>query len=315
MPHSRSSNLSFLPVLMVLVALACRGDGPEAPTANTAEFLDAGRVAVLVGAGDATGCYKTGKPYATSTATAKLLDSLGGTVFTLGDNAYPYGTRSDFANCYGPTWGKHKARTRPALGNHEYVISPDPYFDYFNGPGRESGRAGRRGKGYYSYELVGWHIVVLNSEIDKSARSPQASWLRADLAAHPARCILAYWHRPFFTSGPHAPLERITPLVRILDTAGVDVILSGHNHQYERFAPQDVERRPDPAGIRAFVVGTGGSTQYGFRSPQPNSMVRYSGSPGVLKLTLAETSYTWQFVLTSGRVLDKGTGRCHLGPG
>jgi hypothetical protein len=159
--------------------------------------------------------------------------------------------------------------------------------------------------------VADWHIVVLNSEIDKGARSKQAAWLRIDLAAHPARCILAYWHRPYFTSGPHPPFTQIAPLVQILYAAGADLILSGHNHQYERFAPQDPDQRPAAAGMRAFVVGTGGGSQYGFASPQANSEVRYHGTPGVLKLTLGRTSYSWEFVLATGRVRDSGTGRCH----
>jgi hypothetical protein len=258
--------------------------------------------AVLVGAGDIAGCYDTGKPFRTSLATATLLDAIPGTVFTLGDNAYPNGAAPEYANCYGPTWGRQKVRTRPAPGNHEYNISANPYFDYFNGVGKDSGVAGKRGQGYYSYDTGGWHIVVLNSEL---------SWLKADLAAHPTACSLAYWHRPFFSSGPHAPDVALTPLIQTLFAGGVDVVLSGHNHQYERFAPQDPNRHPDPNGIRAFVAGTGGAGEYGFGPPQPNSEVRGNG-PGVLKFTLLPTSYKWQFIPVPGvSFADSGSGLCH----
>lgn len=267
--------------------------------------------AVLVGAGDIAGCYDTGEPYATSRATAALLDSIPGTVFTLGDNAYPNGAAPDFANCYAPTWGQQKARTRPALGNHEYNISSNPYFDYFNGVGNDSGPAGKREQGYYSYDTAGWHIVVLNSEVTKISLPDQVSWLQADLAAHPTVCSLAYWHRPFFTSGPHPPDSLLTPLMQALYAGGVDVVLSGHNHQYERFGPQDIDRRPDSNGIRAFVAGTGGAGEYGFGPPQPNSEIRGTG-PGVLKFTLMPTSYTWQFIPVSGVTFtDSGSGQCH----
>lgn len=267
--------------------------------------------AVLVGAGDIAGCLDTGEPSVTSQATAALLDGISGTVFTLGDNAYPDGTAAQYANCYGPTWGRQKTRTHPATGNHEYNISSTPYFDYFNGVGSDSGPAGKRSQGYYSYELGGWHIVVLNSEVSKVAVSRQEAWLMTDLAAHPAWCTLAYWHRPFFTSGPHPPYAPLKQLVGILYASGADVVVSGHNHQYERFAPQDPDRRPDPNGIRAFVAGTGGAGEYGFGPPQPNSEVRGTG-PGVLKFTLLPTSYEWQFIPIPGVTFtDSGSGRCH----
>ena len=244
--------------------------------------------AILVGAGDIAGCYDTGAPYLSSMETALLLDATAGTVFTLGDNAYPDGTAAQYADCYGPSWGRQKARTRPAPGNHEYNISSDSYFDYFNGVGKDTGTAGKRGQGYYSYDTGGWHIIVLNSEVARVGVSNELSWLKADLAAHPTACSLAYWHRPFFSSGPHPPYLALTPLVQALYAGGVDVVVSGHNHQYERFAPQDINRRPDPNGIRAFVAGTGGATEYGFDATvQPNSEVRGNG-PGVLKFTLLD---------------------------
>jgi hypothetical protein len=266
---------------------------------------------VLVGAGDIAGCYNTGEPYASSLQTALLLDAVQGTIFTLGDNAYPDGSAAQYTNCYGLSWGRHKARTRPAPGNHEYNVSATPYFDYFNGVGVDSGVAGKRGQGYYSYDIGGWHIVVLNSESSKVSLPREVSWLRADLAAHPTLCSLAYWHRPFFTSGPHPPYLTLTPLIQALYAGGVDVVVSGHNHQYERFAPQNMNRQPDPNGIRAFVAGTGGASEYGFGPVQPNSEVRGNG-PGVLKFALFQSSYSWQFIPIPGvSFADSGSGQCH----
>ncbi|HEV7366950.1 MAG TPA: metallophosphoesterase [Gemmatimonadales bacterium] len=288
--------------------MAGKGDSVVVSVTGSAPASDA----VLVGAGDIAGCYDTGAPYLSSMETALLLDAIPGTVFTVGDNAYPDATAAQYANCYGPSWGRHKSRTRPAPGNHEYNISSNSYFDYFNGLGKDTGIAGKRGQGYYSYDTGGWHIVVLNSEVAKVGVSNELAWLKADLAAHPTACSLAYWHRPFFSSGPHPPYLALTPLIQALYAGGVDVVVSGHNHQYERFAPQDINRHPDPNGIRAFVAGTGGATEYGFKTAiQPNSEVRGNG-PGVLKFTLLPTSYQWQFIPIPGVTFrDSGSGQCH----
>lgn len=279
----------------------------ETPTPSTA----VGHVAVLVGAGDIGKCVSGNG----AKLTGALLDAISGTVFALGDNAYPDGTATQYAKCYGPGWGRHKQRTRPALGNHEYNVSPNPYFDYFNGASSTSGRAGPRGKGYYSYNVGDWHIVVLNSvtNIRQDISSPQAKWLKADLAAHRTRCTLAYWHHPFFTSGKNLPAKRLAPLIKLLYDAGVEIVMSGHNHQYERFAPQTPSGQADPArGIRAFVVGTGGAGTYGFERRAANSQVRYGGGHGVLKLTLSAGSYAWEFVPVAGTSFkDSGKGTCH----
>ena len=287
--------------------------GPDGKAPGAIERLAEAKAVspvVLVGAGDIAKCNN--KNWAEHTA--KLLDRIPGTVAALGDNAYQDGTAAQYAKCYGPTWGRHKSRTRPALGNHEYNVSPNPYFDYFNGSGKSTGKAGPRGKGYYSYNLGAWHIVVLNSvtKIRQDASSPQARWLKADLAAHRTRCTLAYWHHPFFTSGKNRPAKRMAPLVRLLYDAGVEIVMTGHNHQYERFAPQNPSRRADPTrGIRAFVVGTGGAGVYGFERREPNSQVRYGGGHGVLKLTLSPASYTWEFVPVAGTTFrDSGKGTC-----
>ena len=258
---------------------------------------------VLVGAGDIADCDSAGDE-----ATAALLDSIPGTVFTTGDNVYSDGTASQFANCYDPTWGRHKARTYPSSGNHDYhTAGAAGYFDYFGL------KAGDPDKGYYSYDLGTWHIIVLNSNISMAVGSPQEQWLRADLAAHPVTCTLAYWHHPRFSSGSyHGSSTRVQPLWQALYDYGADVVLAGHEHNYERFAPQDPQGIADPVeGIRQFVVGSGGSTHYDFGSPIANSEVRNADAFGVLKLTLHFDSYSWEFVPESGKTFtDFGDAPC-----
>lgn len=265
------------------------------------------RPAVLVGAGDIANCKKI----EAAEATARLLDAIPGTVFTLGDHAYEDGTAQEFAQCYDATWGRHRARTRPAVGNHDYH-SPEaaPYFAYFGA------LAGEPGKGYYSYELGAWHVVVLNSKCDVvgcGAGSPQERWLRADLAAHETECSLAYWHRPRFSSGEHGGAPELAPLWQALYEAGVELAISGHDHDYERFAPQDAAGGLDVArGVRQFVVGTGGKKTRRFKEAEPNSEVRETGTFGVLKLTLSPGRYEWQFIPVAGQSFtDSGTGACH----
>jgi 3',5'-cyclic AMP phosphodiesterase CpdA len=256
---------------------------------------------VLVGAGDIGWCGSGG-----AEATARLLDGIEGTVFTAGDNAYPLGRREDFANCYAPTWGRHKGRTRPSPGNHDYN-SPDarPYFEYFGE------NAGPPGAGYYSFDLGAWHIISLNSNRSMSVGSPQEQWLRADAASNPALCTLSYWHHPLFSSGPHGSDSRSVDAWRALYDFGVDVVINGHDHLYERFAPQTPFGAPDSArGIRQFSVGTGGAPLYDFLTARPNSEVRYNGSVGVLKLTLRAHGYDWEFIVAGGRFRDAGTGSC-----
>ncbi|MDQ3871413.1 MAG: DNRLRE domain-containing protein [Chloroflexota bacterium] len=260
---------------------------------------------VLVGAGDIASCSSLGDQ-----ATATLLDTIPGTVFTAGDNAYESGTASEFANCYDPSWGRHKARTRPSVGNHEYKTSgATGYFDYFGAA------AGSRSKGYYSYDLGKWHIVVLNSNCPAvggcGAGSPQETWLRADLAASTSQCTLGYWHHPLFSSGEHGNVLDVKPLWQALQAEGAEVVVAGHDHLYERFAPQTADGVADPNGIREFVVGTGGRSLYLFSAARPNSVARSRGSYGVLKLTLHGDGYTWEFLPVAGLFVDAGSGFCH----
>lgn len=277
-------------------------DVPEPPAA--VEPTDAGDEALattsvrVIAAGDIAGCTSGYR----DEATAKLVSGISGTVLTLGDNAYPDGTTANF-RCYNASWGAFKSRTRPSPGNHDYHTSgAAPYFSYFGS------RAGPSGKGYYSFTLGNWHIVSLNSE---KLTSSQESWLKSDLAAHPAKCTLAFWHKPLFTSGRHAPTTAMRPLFKILYDAGADIVLSGHNHQYERFAPQTpYGNLSSTRGIVQFVAGTGGAGLYDFTSVKPNSKYRYKGY-GVLKLTLNATSYSYSFVTLSGSSRDSGSGTCH----
>ncbi|WP_436496079.1 CBM96 family carbohydrate-binding protein [Actinokineospora sp. HUAS TT18] len=258
---------------------------------------------VLVGAGDIATSGSA------DSATANLLDSIPGTVFTLGDNVYPDGTAAQFTQYYEPTWGRHKARTRPAPGNHDYHTSgASGYYNYFGA------NAGPSGRGYYSYDLGNWHIVSLNSEISMSAGSAQEQWLRTDLAASSKPCTLAYWHKPRFTSSSnHAPNPATGPLVQALYDYDAEVIATGHNHQYERFAPMNPSGALDNTnGIRHFVAGMGGAGFYGFGTILPNSQVRNSNTNGVLKFTLHANSYDWQFVPVAGQTFtDSGTTACH----
>jgi acid phosphatase type 7 len=264
---------------------------------------------VFVGAGDIASCASSGDE-----ATAKLLDSIPGTVYNLGDNAYEDGTAAEFANCYNPSWGRHKARTKPTPGNHEYhTAGASGYFGYF---GTAAGPEPQ--KGYYSYNLGAWHIISLNSMCENvggcGASSPMVSWLKGDLAANPSSCTLAYWHHPVFSSGSeHGNDPKMIPSWDTLYAAGADVVLSGHDHDYERFAPQTSSGVADSArGIREFVVGTGGKSHYRFGTIRSNSQVRNSDTNGVLKLTLHPTSYEWQFVPEAGKTFsDSGSGSCH----
>lgn len=264
--------------------------------------------AVLVGAGDIADC----RDLSGAEATAKLLQQIPGTVMAVGDLAYPDGSVENF-HCYDKTWGPVKARTRPAAGNHEFhVAGGTPYFDYFGAS------AGDSKDGYYSYELGTWHIVVLNSECKDvggcDADSRQVQWLRADLAAHPAACTLAYWHKPLFSSGSaHGNDPEMRPLWQALYDANADVVINGHDHDYERFAPQTPDGRSDAArGIREFVVGTGGKNHRPIILAKPNSESRNADAYGVLKLTLRVGAYDWQFIAEPGKPFtDFGTGKCH----
>jgi hypothetical protein len=295
------SALSAVAAVFIAAAITrCADDNAEAASQIVAAPLQPGAVqAVLVGAGDIADCGNNNDE-----ATARLLDQTSGTVFTAGDNAYGAGTAQQFRDCYDPTWGRHKARTRPTPGNHDYRTSKaSGYFAYFGT---------LAGAGYYSYDVGGWHVLSLNSSIPASPGSPQYEWLRGDLDSSLAACSAAYWHQPVFSSGDHGNTPHMQAIWRLLYDHGVDVIINGHDHDYERFAPQDPDARPDPTkGIREFVVGTGGKSLRPFKAIRANSEVRNSDTYGVLKLMLRTKGYEWEFVpVAGGSFRDAGTGMC-----
>ena len=214
--------------------------------------------------------------------------------------------------CFAPAWGRHRARIRPAVGNHEYYTADAaPYYRYFGAA------AGDPARGYYSYDLGAWHVVALNSNCAAvggcGAGSPQDRWLAADLAASRARCTLAYWHHPLFTSGTHGPTAEVRPLYQRLYDADADLVLTGHEHDYERFAPMDAMGNANAArGIREFVVGTGGVELRWFPGVAANSEVSDVATHGVLRLVLRATGYAWRFVPVAGEAFtDSGVGACH----
>ena len=255
---------------------------------------------VVLAAGDIASCIDAGDE-----RTAALLAANRGTVLALGDNAYDAGTLEEFRACYGPSWGRHKRRTRPAPGNHEYNSGASGYFQYF---GRAAGPAGR---GYYSFDLGGWHIVSLNSERDTGAAGAQVRWLRADLARTRARCILAFWHRPRWSGGQYSDDASIAPLWNALYDARADVVLSGHDHNYQRYPPMNKRGAIHRVrGIRSFIVGTGGRRSYGLRA-DPRRRAATDSTLGILKLTLRPAGYGWRFLpVAGGRYRDAGFGSC-----
>jgi hypothetical protein len=263
---------------------------------------------VLVGAGDISSCGLDGDEQ-----TAKLIDGIAGTVFTAGDNAYDIGSAKEFRNCYDPTWGRFKDRTRPAAGNHDWG-SPNAqgYRDYFG-----AAAVNDDGDTWYSYDLGTWHVIILDANCANvggcTADSKQGTWLADDLAAHSAFCTMAIWHQPRFSSGDeHGNDPSVAPFWDALHAAGADVVVNGHDHDYERFAPQDPKARVDRQnGIREFVVGTGGAALRGFGKPKANSELRLSLGPGVIKFTLHPRSYDWQWIPAASQVTDSGSAPCH----
>ena len=241
-------------------------------------------------------------------------------VLTFGDNQYENGQYNNFLNYYDPSWGRVKAKTRPSAGNHEYNNTPPTatgYYDYFNGIGNANGPAGDRTKGYYSFDQGAWHFIALNSNctvIGCGTTSAQYAWLQNDLAAHPSRCTLAYWHHPVFTIGDHQPDEMgMRSLLQLLYDNNADLVLNGHDHNYQRWAPQKPDGTLDTArGIREIIVGTGGRDHAGFSRSSPNVESSNSNTFGVLKLTLRPDSYDWQFIPEAGQTFtDSGSTACH----
>lgn len=269
---------------------------------------------VLLAAGDIGDCLRSGDDQ-----TANLLDGLEGIVVPLGDNVYLTGTPEEYANCYTPTWGRHLARTRPVPGNHDYYTpGAAGYFGYFGAS------AGDPAKGYYSYALGSWHVIVLNTGTEKTAdiaaNSPQVQWLRAELAAAGDRCVLALWHHPRFSGTLNRPAMRpeVKPLWDALYEFGADLVVNGHDHAYMRFGPQTPDGVGDPDyGIPQITVGTGGGEGlYAMEPVAPaNLLASNNDTFGVLKLTLRRNAFDWQFVPVPGKTYsDAGSGSCHGRP-
>lgn len=296
------ATIAGLTVLAVVAGITSAPHVSNAPNAPNPAITGTAADVTIIAAGDIAGCDWRGDE-----RTARLVEQIPGTVLTLGDLVYENGTVSEFQRCYEPSWGRLKARTRPSPGNHEYhTPNAQGYFNYFGdaaGPGR---------RGYYSFDLGEWHIISLNSNIAMHGGSEQERWLRADLQATGARCVLAFWHHPRFTSGRRSASREVTPLWEALEQHRADVVLQAHHHAYERFGRRRANgNRDDAQGIRSFVVGTGGAALSPFgKETARGSEVRYNKSQGVLKVRLLPDEYAWEFVTTSDGVRDRGKDRC-----
>ena len=300
-----SSGRRWVAALALIAATGCgRNSSPPSnpsPQPTPQPQLPAQLTGVLVGAGDIAVCNSPG-----AESTARLLDASEGTVFTAGDNAYFQGSASQYSQCYEPTWGRHRDRTRPTPGNHEYeTAGASAYFNYFGE------NAGPGGLGFYSFEVGNWHVVSLNSNTLASEGSAQIQWLRQDLSSTRARCVAAIWHHPLFSSGQNGGVPFMRDAWRTLREMGADVVIQGHDHIYERFARQDENGRATSDGLRGFVVGTGGAELTNMGRLAANSESRMSKVFGVLKLTLRSDSYTWQFIaVPPATFTDIGSDSC-----
>lgn len=266
-------------------------------------------------AGDIAYCDKTTPALSGAADTADLIEAAlardpRAAVLILGDNVYQRGSAREYADCYAPTWGRFKARTYPSPGNREYATrGASGYFGYF-------GSAAERG--YYSVQLGAWRVFSLDSNLKGAAQAAQLAWLEQELAAGTERCTLAYWHHPLYSSGGHGSIPVMRAAWQLLHRAGAEIVLSGHDHDYERFAPQDADGALDQeGGVRQFVVGTGGAFPTPFLWPVKHSEMRDNSRIGVLKLVLADDGYEWEFLEAThhgfpyGQRADRGKGQCH----
>lgn len=299
-------------------------ENPQTSSQKTSEIVEYGHV--ILAAGDIGKCDDP--EVSNATGTAKLLDKLPGTIVTVGDNVQNKGTKEEFETCFHPTWGKHKNRIFPSIGNHDYrstyIADATSYYEYFGE------KAGKPGKGYYSFDLGNWHLIAINMVIatnkERCLIAPakcdevlkevvaQEKWLENDLRKNQTDCTLIYGHYPRFSSGINDNGPEWTPLWKLLYSHNVDVFLVGSSHIYERFAPQDPEGMLDKKrGIRQFIVGTGGGQLGGVVSkPVKNSEVLRNDTHGILKMTLKKGEYEWEFISTkSGMFVDKGKSNCH----
>jgi 3',5'-cyclic AMP phosphodiesterase CpdA len=295
-----------LAAFAMVLAAGCSGRVVPTLPVDDSRWVDATSV---VAAGDIADCRDVPPGASGAARTAALISPADAIVLTLGDNTYPVGAAPEFSECFDATWGKFGARLRPSPGNHDYQTpGATGYFDYFGE------RAGPERRGYYSFDVRGWHVVSLNSSVDATPGSPQYRWLIDDLKASAAvPCILAVWHHPVFSSGPHGNDPRMAHVLAALYAAGADVVLAGHDHVYERFEPHDAAGAADPLrGIRSFTVGTGGARLYRFKEIHPRSVVREASDHGVLRLALGDGRYRWEFMpVGGGPALDRGVADCH----
>jgi hypothetical protein len=279
--------------------------GPSLPTIKPDPSGDL--PVVLLGAGDIADCTLPG-----ARQTSDLLLGLAGSIFTAGDNAYPDGSAANFSDCYGPTWGRVLGRTiLPTAGNHDWdTPGATGYLGYFGAA------AAPQGVTWYSMDLGAWHIIVLDSDCALVGgcddASPQGLWLKHDLAVSTAHCTLAIWHQPRFSSGEHGDDPEVAPFWQQLHDAQAELIVNGHDHDYERFAPQDPSGKVErPGGLREIVVGTGGAELRTFKQQAPNSEFRAAGVTGILRLTLHAVNYDWEFLPIGSDIADSGSTPCH----
>ncbi|WP_019141763.1 metallophosphoesterase family protein [Noviherbaspirillum massiliense] len=308
-PRTSSVFLTAAAALLTLGLAACVGGRPG----HTDSASLPGPGITIYAAGDIADCKKVPPEHSGAAKTAKLIEAglakdRDAAVLSLGDHTYPVGLAAEFEDCYEPTWGRFKSRTYPTPGNHEYYTPQAVgYYDYFGD------RAGPDRRGYYSFNLGSWHIVSLNSNLKPQANAAQLAWLKADLEQNRTQCTLAFWHHPVFSSGGHGSNPNMAEAWKLLQAAGVEVVLAAHDHDYERFALQDGGgRRDDEHGMRQFVVGTGGAQLTPFRFPKSNSEAAHNFTHGVLKMVLKEKGYEWEFLpVNENAFADRGATLCH----
>jgi acid phosphatase type 7 len=279
-------------------------DGNNPPPVSTVPEIPVGTgTAVVTAVGDVGWCGSPGLPL-----TSRLLDSMSGLILLAGDLAYMHGRLDDYTKCFDPDYGRFRSRFRPVPGNHEWDGGQlgQGYFAYFGDA------AGPARRGYYSFKAATWLVLMLNSSTAADSASPQYAWAREELRANPTRCALAVWHHPYVSSGPNGPNVFMRDMWQLLYDNNAEVVISGHDHFYERFGPQNAAHQPDrERGIRQFIAGTGGAMLYRPVTRFPNSE-QIVESYGVLRLTLQPMAYEWGFVnAESGSIADSGIGQCH----
>jgi acid phosphatase type 7 len=300
-----SGSLSFTLSSIALALSACSGGSTS--TTQTGAIPSAEKW-ILVG--DIAYCDAAGPSASAAAKTAGLVSSIiaqdsNTQILTLGDNVYSFGTPAEFASCYEPTWGQFKSRTWATPGNHDYgTPQAAGYYDYFGQS------AGVDRSGYYRLDRNGWTILSLNSSIDVTDASPQMAWLKTQLAKRES-CLMVVWHHPRFTSATRGDNSFMQPIWQAIVDGKADVVLQGHEHQYERFGPLNAQGLSDPNGTRSFVVGSGGAPLSDFASPRVGSEVRQS-SYGVMRWDLSPGKAAWDFVDLNSNVLDAGSIACKV---